>query len=421
MSTLEDDRSLPLFASLNPAPSPFFYFHHIVNGEDTTLTIQVIGPNLEFKFAHSRAKAYLTPTQIAHRLANKTVGFLALVTPTGERTVLAAAESGHGGGKLGDMLDAAPGVLANMLWTKRVVAVGRLLGLSMESPFDSGGGPRVRGRQGLFRGSHAEVKLAVHGIAVLLDVFGITKDFDAVTARHLRGLRDKRWEDGTRPRFEVFFSRKHCGSCGKLVRALEEATGVSIQLLWKPRLELKQYAKANPTAASRRRQRVPRLVDEQDRDLGDQLSKEESDDETVGGEESGDEREEEGDVQVIDMVDLISHPSFTISPTPHPADDVQVIDTIDLVSRPSFSVELTPHPADDYINGLAYRVGQIQSSPDGAAEAIVQFAQQMTGNRQAAARDARDRAARVDDAAQHLDRQQGVSSSGPESESTVAV
>lgn len=193
MSSLEADGPLPLFISSNQASSPFFYFHQIINAEDASLTVQVIGPNLEFKFTHSRARALLTQSKIEFRLATKTVGFLALVTPTGERAVLTSAESGHGAGLLGDVLDATPGVLANLVWTKRVIAVGKLLGLTMATPFDNPGRVR-RGpeRDGLFQGSHVEVKLAVHGIMVLLDMFNITKDFDNFTMRHLQSLRNAR-------------------------------------------------------------------------------------------------------------------------------------------------------------------------------------------------------------------------------------
>ncbi|KPM35681.1 hypothetical protein AK830_g10877 [Neonectria ditissima] len=357
----EEARLLPRFISSNQAASPFFYFHHLVDGEDGTLTVQVIGPSLEFRFRHPRARAFHTQSSLARRLLNKTTGFLALVSPsTGERTVLAAAESGHGSGRFGDVLDAPPGVLANSLWTRRVVAVGRLLGLSMAGPFDRGCGG------GCFQGSHVEVKLAVHAVAVLLDVFKITRDFDNdLEARHLRSLRGVRWDDGSRPCFEVFFSRRNCGACGKLVRCLEEATGVTIRLLWKPRLELRQYPKRTVTAAARRRLQQRGLDDaeEQDVDLGDELSEEDSDDETVGGEE--DRQDEDGRLDDDDDDD---------------DDDVRVIDMVDLRSHPPFSLSPEPHPADAYIDGLAYRVGQMESSPDGAAEAIVQFAQQMTGN-----------------------------------------
>ncbi|KAH6976048.1 hypothetical protein BKA56DRAFT_658042 [Ilyonectria sp. MPI-CAGE-AT-0026] len=349
MSNLEADGPLPLFISSNQASSPFFYFHHIINAEDASLTVQVIGPNLEFTFTHSRARGVLNNSNIEFRLAAKTVGFLALVTPTGERAVLTSAESGHGAGPLGDFLDAAPGVLANLVWTKRVIAVGKLLGLIMARPFDNPG--RVRrgpGRDGLFQGSHVEVKLAVHGIMVLLDMFNITKDFDNVTMRHLQSLRNARWENGTRPSFEVYFSRKNCLACGGLVRRLSEATGILIKLMWKHRLELKQYPRRTTRfVGPGRPQEEPEAIDDQDLDFGDELSEDESDSDTVGGEE----RE---DLQVIPMVDLISHPSFSPSPAPG-------------------------GPADDYIDGLAYRVGQMESSPDGAAEAIVQFAQKMQG------------------------------------------
>ncbi|KAH7140687.1 hypothetical protein EDB81DRAFT_843768 [Dactylonectria macrodidyma] len=303
MSDPEVNQPLPVFLSSNQASSPYFYFVHIVDPEDATLTVQVIGPNLVFKFTHSRAKALFPPSHIKHRLIAKTVGFLALVKPAGERLVLTAAQSGHGARGAGDMLDAGPGVLANLVWTRRVIAVGRLLGMRMERPFDNPSGGRIAALDGVFQGSHVEVKLAVHGIMVLLRMFNITKDFDN--------------EHGARPTFEVYFSRKHCNACLFLVRRLEEATGVEIRLVWKPRLELKQYENRSARVPRpRNRQQAMEMPEaeevfeaEDDLEFGDdELLEQDSDTETVG--------------------------------------------------------------VDDYIDGLAYRVGQMESSPDGAAEAI---------------------------------------------------
>ncbi|KAH7144508.1 hypothetical protein B0J13DRAFT_525880 [Dactylonectria estremocensis] len=338
MSNPEVNQTLPVFVSSNRSSCPYFYFLHIVDPEEATLTVQVIGPNLLFKFTHSRAKALFPLSHITARLIAKTVGFLALVTPAGERLVLTAAQSGHGARGGGDMLDAGPGVLANLVWTRRVIAVGRLLGMRMERPFDNPRGGRVAALDGVFQGSHVEVKLAVHGIMVLLRMFNITKDFDNVTLRHLESLQD------------------HCNACLSLVRRLEEVTGVKIRLVWKPRVELKQYENRCPRVVrSGRSQQATEVPDiEEGLEFGDdELSEEDSDTETVGG-------EDHDDVQAIPMIDLTSQPAFSPSPATTTAAD----------------------PVDDYIDGLAYRVGQMESSPDGAAEAIVQFAQKMKGRGQ---------------------------------------
>lgn len=379
----EDTSRIPTFISQNQAASPFFYFRHIVDPEDvTTLRVQVIGPNLEFAFEHSRAKEILSASKIRRQLKQKTAGFVAHVSSSAaanngdggvERLVLASAESGHGAGRFGDLLDVTPGVLANAIWTRRVVSVGRLLEVNMRRPFDKCPGITVSDTEGIFQGSHVEVKLAVHGVFALLKTFGIASDFDRIGMRHLLKLRNARWADGSRPALEVYFSRKNCTCCGQIAQALADATGVSIKLLWKHRLELKEYERrsikvhAGPVRPRRDETEVEveAVVDDQDVDFGDGMCKgEESDMDTLDSDSDCD-----SDLRIFDTIDLVSHPAITISPSPNP------------VPQPEEEQQqqAPPHPADDYLDGLAYRVGQLESSPCGAAEAIVQFATKMVG------------------------------------------
>lgn len=200
------------------------------------------------------------PSKIATRLQNKVVGFLALIKGE-ERHVLALAESGHGAGKMGDLLDApmdSP-ILANDVWARRTVRIGTLIGCPMKSPFDHGrrsgdtvvtsvvtGEPSTLREEmgGMFQASHVEVKLAVYAVCAMLKEFGITTDFDNLTLAHLRRLRRVRWKDGTRPSFEVYFSRQNCPRCAKLVDTLESITGLQIALCWKPRLVKMVYGPA---------------------------------------------------------------------------------------------------------------------------------------------------------------------------------
>lgn len=201
------------------------------------------------------------------------VGFLATIKGE-ERHVLALAESGHGAGKQGDLLDApmdSP-ILANDVWARRTVRIGELIGCPMKSPFDHGrrNGDEivtsvVTGEQstlreemgGMFQASHVEVKLAVYAVCAMLQEFNITTDFDNVTLAQMRKLRRVKWKDGTRPSFEVYFSRKNCPRCAKLVDALEDITGLQIALCWKPRLVKMTYGpgrtmskQARPAAAA---------------------------------------------------------------------------------------------------------------------------------------------------------------------------
>ncbi|KAF4980292.1 hypothetical protein FZEAL_3663 [Fusarium zealandicum] len=330
---------LPSFVSSIGTRSPVIYFHHIIDADLATLTVQVLGMNLTLRFSHNRAKRVLARSSIQMQLENKTVGFLALAAPSSQRVVLAAAESGHGAGRYGDMLDPQKGVLSNKVWTMRVVAFGKTLGMKMGRPFDSMNRAPIAKNEGIFLGSHVEVKLAVHGICVLLEMFGITKDLNNVTIRQLRQLRAVRWEDGSRPVLEVYFSRKHCHPCRSLVRNLEEQTGVTIRLLWKHRLVPKIYpVTRRPIGAAQSLHRE--ALDTQDFDFGDVLPGE-SDVETIPDDDD---------------------------------EDDEAIDTIDLTNMRSASPPAQEAQVDAFIDGLAYRVGQMEASPAGAAAAIVEFA-----------------------------------------------
>ncbi|KOS16966.1 hypothetical protein ESCO_004643 [Escovopsis weberi] len=222
-----------------------FYFYHIIDPDEATLRIEVLGPNLTYTFRHDRAKQLFSASEVANRLDRKTVGFLAVVAAD-RRVVLTWAQSGHGHSTKGNILEPGPALLSNPLWARRVMAVARQLGHSIRHPYD-GRAAKDLGREmpGIHAGSHVEVKLAVHAVFTLLSAFGIEHDANDVRRHHLRQLRTARWEDGSRPTFEVYFSRKPCGRCAKLVSSLEKITGVSIHLRWTDRLYRKVYEKKN--------------------------------------------------------------------------------------------------------------------------------------------------------------------------------
>ena len=264
MAASAQQQLLPNFVSPFKSQSPFFYFHHVINPEEATLEVQVIGPNLRFTFQHSRAIALMPPSVRRHMLEQKTVGFLAMVRGT-DRHIVAWAESGHGAGRMKDLLDAPPGspVLPNRIWTRRVVQLGTLLGFKMGSFFDkmgSRGATTAEDHRGIFRGSHVEVKLAAFAVCLMLESFGITKDLDNVKRRNLRQLRNVSWEDGTRPSFEIYFSRKNCLRCGFLVKALADMTGIPITLSWKDRLTPKIY-ETIPIRPNKRQKRAITVED----------------------------------------------------------------------------------------------------------------------------------------------------------------
>ncbi|KAF5588922.1 hypothetical protein FPANT_6482 [Fusarium pseudoanthophilum] len=339
-SSEEVEEVLPVFVSAISNPSPLIYFHHVIDPDTTKLTAQVLGANISFVFSHRRAKNFLCRSTLEAQLENKTTGFISIVSATSRRVVLAAAESGHGLGKYGDVLDKKRGILPNSIWTRRVVSMGKALGMNMRSPFDDPTGCRRGNMEGIFRGSHVEVKLAVHGICVLLQTFEITKDFNNVTMKQLNQLRQARWEDGSRPVLEVYFSRKYCKPCKSLVQKLQDATGVTIRLVWKPRLVMKKYI-VRPIDRNRKpgEPLQAQEFEPQDYDFGDVLP-DDSDIEVISDDESAKEE--------VDKIDL-THIRST--------------------SPISWNQEI-----DDYLDGLAYRVGQMQDCPEGARSAIVEFA-----------------------------------------------
>ncbi|CAM1509916.1 Fc.00g002510.m01.CDS01 [Cosmosporella sp. VM-42] len=348
----QEAEALPHFITSSNISSPFFYFYYTINPSTTALTVEVLGPNLKFKFTHRRARRHYTPSQILTQLERKTVGFLTLVTNDDKRVILASAESGHGSGRFGDALDRSPGQLSNQIWARRVIRVGKLLELNMHRPFDAAGRARVTEElKGLFLGSHVEVKLAVHAVFVLLKMFKITKDLNNITKAHLERLKTVTWEDGSRPVFEIYFSRKNCHPCGTL----------------KHRLEMKRYP-TYPThqykpAPGGRPVEISEIIDDQDVDFGDDVME-------VDDEDS--DATKDGDCEMIDVVNLIECPSILPS-----CEQPDPLDSVDLTQS---SVEPSPQPpnaVDDYLDGLCYRIGQIESSPEGAAEATVQFAQKI--------------------------------------------
>lgn len=361
----------PALISSLKCSSPPVFFLHVINPVQASLTVQVLGLNLELVFRHTKAKQVASASTIVSQLERKTVGFLVFVAP-GTRTVLTTAESGHGSGRYGDVLDVQENVLPNSIWARRVVSIGETLGLNMARPYDNmgfrGNRPDLRG---IFLGSHVEVKLAVHGICVLLEMFEITRKFDHISKDDLSKLRTVTLADGSRPFLEVYFSRKNCKPCGKLVEKLQEITGISIHLLWKDRLEVKTYPQPTPRPVPNRSPREDDIevinvqnmeIDDQDLDFGDELLFEREvvciDSEPL----------QVLNIEHIDIVEIVP-------PESHP---LEAIDLTDLQSPSPSAIE---EGDDAFIDGWAQRVGQMDASPGGATRAIVEFVQKMQSRR----------------------------------------
>ncbi|RFU78057.1 hypothetical protein TARUN_4170 [Trichoderma arundinaceum] len=361
------DVQLPEFDVSFRDSLPTFYFHHIIDPVAATLRVEVLGPNLAYTFRHERAKELrLSASTILSRLERKTTGFLTLRTDHGKkRIVLAWAESGNGAGRGGDLLDAEPSVLPNDIWTQRVISMGKVLALRMGRPFD-GRLSRDTGRDmtGIFLGGHVEAKLAVHAIFVLLSKFGISQDLDKVSLRHLKVLRQARWDDGSRPSFEIYFSRKNCAFCGKFVRRLQRATGIPLRLIWRDRLVKMVYEQRPLAKAGLANRPRPQGAVEIDVNDAESLCTNVTD-----------------EVHVIDLVDL-SRDNHAV-----PAEVINL--TGDPTNSGSTPSEQDPHgqtAADTYIDGLAYCVGQIEQCPAGAQAAILELAERVREQRNAMSR-----------------------------------
>ncbi|KAG5979973.1 hypothetical protein E4U55_004532 [Claviceps digitariae] len=339
----------PTFDSAFSTTSHFF-FYHTIDPSTGSLTSNILGPNLTTTFTHSRAPALFSQAAILGNLTKKTTGFLAFLshsqpstTPT--RTILAWAESGHGHGPEGDLLDANPSVLPNTLWAKRVIKLSSIMGLNLGHPFD-----RLTrgGQQGIFRASHVEVKLATHAIYTLLRMFNIPHRGEALTPRTLERLRWRTRQAGRpannvdaaggggggsdqdgcpRPSFEIYFSKKNCHACAMYVARLSALTGVDMALCWRDRLVQIEYGVT--------RMGEPRLLDGQ--------ADEQQAQGVITVEDDDDDQEDQSDDQ-----------------------DMRMLDMVDLTEQEPGSSEMDePHRGDDdaprlgtFLEGLAYCIGQ---------------------------------------------------------------
>lgn len=374
---------LPEFDAVYRDPLPPFYFHHIIDPAAATLRVEVLGPNLTYTFRHDRAKELrLSASTISSRLQRKTTGFLALHTDKGKkRVVIAWAESGNGAGRAGDLLDVDSSVLANDMWTQRVISMGKMLGLRMRRPFD-GRLSATMGRDmtGIFLGGHVEAKLAVHAVFTMLRKFDITQDLDNVSLRHLKGLRQARWNDGSRPSFEIYFSRKNCGFCGKFVRRLQKATGIPLRLIWRDRLvkmvyDQKPLRKMGPTSQPQQQQQQRDVVEIDIDDVETFIT------------------DITDEVRAIELVDLSGDHCSVVAEIINLTDDNDNdnnIVNIDLTDSGSPEQESHGHAAaaaaDTYFDGLAYCVGQIEQCPAGAQAAILELAEKLARQRNAVSR-----------------------------------
>ncbi|RDA89583.1 hypothetical protein CP533_3310 [Ophiocordyceps camponoti-saundersi (nom. inval.)] len=231
--------------------------------DSTTNTLKVVfqdcaEPRIIHKFSHQPAAT--PPTEIATATAtpnskevetqqlNKVTGFLALPGSLRKTSILAWAQSGYKAGPQTHLASSGSGTLSNSLWSKRVVRVADLLGVKIGNPNDSASRPlnslgddeaeAIRGR---YLAAHVEPKLAVHALYVLLKDF-LPKGRGRISLSHLRVLRNARWEDGSKPRFQIVISRGACIWCRRFVRTLANVSGIDLTIVVGQRLTKVEYA-----------------------------------------------------------------------------------------------------------------------------------------------------------------------------------
>ena len=140
-----------------------------------------------------------------------------------------------------DILDKAPDVLPNKIWTLRVLQIAKLLKIGMAHPLDSANGTNKL--KGAWAGSHVELKLAVFGVFLLMQQFNTVNGLRGVTLKSLKSLRKARWNNGRRPALEIYFSRKNCRRCTRMnaddeedLKVLSASIGVDLRFIvgWTP-------------------------------------------------------------------------------------------------------------------------------------------------------------------------------------------
>ncbi|OAA74168.1 hypothetical protein ISF_01069 [Cordyceps fumosorosea ARSEF 2679] len=129
-------------------------------------------------------------------LAKKTSGFLAAVTPSQKRVVVAWAQSGHGISGRGDTLIPGDHVLGNAQWASKAIHLAKILDYDLASPFDKPGTP-----PGCFQAAHVELKLATYAVTLLLRRLpGRPRGNDILARENLVQLRKCRWSNDHRHR-----------------------------------------------------------------------------------------------------------------------------------------------------------------------------------------------------------------------------
>ena len=222
-----------------------------------------------------------------------------------------------------------------------------------------------------------EVKLAVFGVYTLLRKFGIVEasSLGSVTMEHLKRLKEKQEEVGEeRLQFEIYFSRKNCSMCAKFVRRLAEAAGVDIRLCWRDRLMLKEYQKRKHKTYKEWEQAIADSAKKRDGAVDLDDTEDDNDDIVLLSDDE--------DIEILSQTSYIRSDSEVVDLTTRrrSASLDEIIEVEDTQRDQVNNNESNDngHPLDHYCDGLAYCVGQMQSDPGVAKQAILVFARDMT-------------------------------------------
>lgn len=169
-------------------------------------------------------------TQVKHKFATKTLGFIAIRGADSSLDVLKLAVSGTSFIPLRESKD---NFLYHARWHKRVKRLARHLGLNLRTFYDGAGKPMTAENCGNWRAGHIEKKLATYMVYAMVIAHNIEPaDSHDISLKDLSRLRKRLRDQGLAPHYEIHISRAPCGTpqrpgqCIPFVRKLGRAAGI---------------------------------------------------------------------------------------------------------------------------------------------------------------------------------------------------
>ncbi|EXF84197.1 hypothetical protein CFIO01_09316 [Colletotrichum fioriniae PJ7] len=149
-------------------------------------------------------------TQVKHKFATKTLGFIAIRGADSSLDVLKLAVSGTSFIPLRESKD---NFLYHARWHKRVKRLARHLGLNLRTFYDGAGKPMTAENCGNWRAGHIEKKLATYMVYAMVIAHDIEPaDSHDISLKDLSRLRKRLRDQGLAPHYEIHISRAPCGT-----------------------------------------------------------------------------------------------------------------------------------------------------------------------------------------------------------------